>query len=989
MSGHQSATPSAVQQDEERSPSSYCVLLFYKYHQGWRFVDPLQSVDRLLDHQKRLCEKLHLKGRLLLAQEGVNGTLSGLRDDIEAYIRSMKEYREEVLLVTSGRGVVAAAMAADELATPSPSLQSLLPFDNVDWKLSDMSKMTGIYQEPFPDLKISIVKEIVSTGGLIQVDDLAETGHHLSPKEFHEALCGKDSANIALIDVRNTFEHNIGHFKNPSTGEKAMDPAMVTFSSFDKFCEDHAQELKDRKVLMYCTGGIRCEKASVMLKRKGVKDVHQLSGGIHRYLEKYGPDGHFCGVNFTFDKRVAVKPTTSTTSPEYEVVGRCLECDTAFDELCGSRVCTVCRDLVLICPDCQRTLREYHCQRHAQWKMCYFTFLDIFDRDQLLEQRQGLVSLRDTIYVPAAKHKNVRRTLSRQIEKVDKHIQWMDDNQQTKGMVDPPRRCRTCMEPSTVCDGRCWGFWKTDGTGARTTTEVESCNEQYLPTSSNRPLPVAVGDRVQPGNEWNSIRLGNKHDSNGTLRSGVVVEVKSWAGSDEDCVAVMWDDMNGIGSRNLGKVQPQIYRWGVLAANGYTRLYDVCKKDGAFPSTHRTKDAGSSIRLLQHPISTLMIVLALAGMQMVSAFVPLHRSHDRHLRSSRSSLELDNTIGDANDNFDRAERIMYNQLARKREETRYQIIAAEACEALAIRMATKYPDRFTFHATEWSKFPDGTDNIEIGGFSSPRNVISGEHVLFLASFHNNDVTLSQFQVMICLLLSFVESLTVVLPFSPVGTMERVTREGQVATAATYAHMFSSLPNCGRPTRLMVYDLHTLQNRFYLHGNAVASLQTAIPLLKDKIKERGINCVAFPDDGAAKRFSSMFQDMGDAMEIIVCGKTRGEGDQRTVTIQDGNATDRHIVIVDDLVQTGGTLYETGKVLEEAGAASVNAFVTHGVFPKESWKRFNKGGDRACFQKFWVTNSIPTVTDKLPVHDGVFEVLDLMDLIICDLDHYSCA
>jgi phosphoribosylpyrophosphate synthetase len=172
-----------------------------------------------------------------------------------------------------------------------------------------------------------------------------------------------------------------------------------------------------------------------------------------------------------------------------------------------------------------------------------------------------------------------------------------------------------------------------------------------------------------------------------------------------------------------------------------------------------------------------------------------------------------------------------------------------------------------------------------------------------------------------------------------------------------------------------------------HGNAVASLQTAIPLLKEKIKQSNIDCVAFPDDGAAKRFSAMFQDMD--LEIIVCGKTRGEGDQRSVVIQDGNADGRHIVIVDDLVQTGGTLYESGKVLKEAGAASVNAFVTHPVFPNESWKRFTKGGDRACFDKFWVTNSIPTVSDKLPIGDGVFEVLDLMGIIINDLDHFSTA
>eukprot|EP00547_Thalassionema_nitzschioides_P009824 CAMPEP_0194229792 /NCGR_PEP_ID=MMETSP0156-20130528/44073_1 /TAXON_ID=33649 /ORGANISM="Thalassionema nitzschioides, Strain L26-B" /LENGTH=328 /DNA_ID=CAMNT_0038962351 /DNA_START=142 /DNA_END=1128 /DNA_ORIENTATION=+ len=327
---------------------------------------------------------------------------------------------------------------------------------------------------------------------------------------------------------------------------------------------------------------------------------------------------------------------------------------------------------------------------------------------------------------------------------------------------------------------------------------------------------------------------------------------------------------------------------------------------------------------------------------------------------------------------------MYHQQSRKREAMRYQIIAAEANEPLARRLEEKFPDRFTFHSTEWNKFPDGTDNIEIGGFS-PNNVISGEHVLFLATFHDNDVTLSQFQVMICLLQSFIESLTVVLPFSPVGTMERVIKEGQVATAATYAHMFSSLPSCGRPTRLMVYDLHTLQNRFYLHGNSIASLHSAIPLLKEKLKTSNVDCVAFPDDGAAKRFSAMFQDMD--MEIIVCGKTRGEGDKRTVVIQDGDAKGRNIVIVDDLVQTGGTLFESGKVLKDAGAISVNAFVSHAVFPDNSWKRFNKGGDRECFDKFWVTNSIPTVTNKLPVEDGIFEVLDLMDLIINDLDHFS--
>lgn len=108
--------------------------------------------------------------------------------------------------------------------------------------------------------------------------------------------------------------------------------------------------------------------------------------------------------------------------------------------------------------------------------------------------------------------------------------------------------------------------------------------------------------------------------------------------------------------------------------------------------------------------------------------------------------------------------------------------------------------------------------------------MSGQHVIFLCSFHNNDITLSQFSAMIVLLQSFIKSLTVVLPFYPVGTMERVITyvtllpshiptqlthscsEGEIATASTYAQLFSNLPSCGQPTRLIVYDLHTLQNR---------------------------------------------------------------------------------------------------------------------------------------------------------------------------------
>jgi len=317
-----------------------------------------------------------------------------------------------------------------------------------------------------------------------------------------------------------------------------------------------------------------------------------------------------------------------------------------------------------------------------------------------------------------------------------------------------------------------------------------------------------------------------------------------------------------------------------------------------------------------------------------------------------------------------------------REKKRYQIIAGPECEALAEAIVATDAERFAFHATEWAKFPDGTDRIVVGGFQ-PRNLISEEHVLLIASFHNNDVTLSQFQVMVMLLQSFIKSLTIVLPFYPVGTMERTVHEGEVATAATYAQLFSSLPSCGRPTRLMVYDLHTLQNRFYLHGSTVASLHSTVPLLLKELRATtNITTVAFPDDGAAKRFSHYFTD--DRFDVVVCGKVRN-GDQRVVTVQDGDPAGKDVIVVDDLVQTGGTLFECGTQLRKLGAASVACFVAHSVFPKEAWRRFLRGADRDVFHTFYTTNSIPTTTDKLPT-DDVFTVLDITPILLRDLDDF---
>jgi phosphoribosylpyrophosphate synthetase len=135
----------------------------------------------------------------------------------------------------------------------------------------------------------------------------------------------------------------------------------------------------------------------------------------------------------------------------------------------------------------------------------------------------------------------------------------------------------------------------------------------------------------------------------------------------------------------------------------------------------------------------------------------------------------------------------------------------------------------------------------------------------------------------------------------------------------------------------------------------------------------INCVAFPDEGACKRFSHIFVEAFPDWPIVICGKVR-DGEKRIVTIQDGDPKDLHVIIVDDLVQTGGTLIECAGALKRAGAASVSAYVTHAVFPK-GWKKFsrNEDGQDSPFDTFFVTNSNPSVTDNLPKENDVFQVL----------------
>lgn len=607
------------------------VVLFYRYldpkaSEACRLLH--QHPEFYLDHihrfQKYTCSRLGLKGRILLAAEGINGTLSATSIEVlQEYRQAMETYDLIDSAGYPGDADKDGKNGDDRSNAQGNTRGNLYIFNGIDWKESLLhSSQAGAssqirHTEPFANLKVSVVKELVSSGGVISVEDLEEYGGtHLTPEEFHEKIVGPQQQgtsappkDVVLIDVRNTFEHAIGRFFNPNTEESAMSPEMVTFSTFDKkFCELHAPALKDKTVLMYCTGGIRCEKASAMLKKRGVEDVYQLQGGIHRYLETFGNRGCFRGRNFQFDQRISLTPSEhyhqrrlmndhpqsdatqdilsndkdscrlddsnqkANKNPEtHEVVGKCMECSAGFDELSGSRICTVCRDLVLVCPTCQHTLREYHCRRHSEWK-AYHTFLEVFDKQQLEEQKESMGSLLVKYHLEYSKH--VRKTLRKQIEKLSKRL---DEIEKNPVLVDPnaPRRCRSCREPGTICNGLCWGFWKTAGLSQPSLQQQKAgldgggaAHDDELPI-----LPVHVGDTVRPGPHWNEIRYGNPiHPETGNPLEGTVVEIKSWGtGSAEpDCVAVEWNDPDCLPRRR----QIQIYRWGARAVNG-TRQYDL------------------------------------------------------------------------------------------------------------------------------------------------------------------------------------------------------------------------------------------------------------------------------------------------------------------------------------------------------------------------------------------------------------------------------
>mmetsp|Transcript_30816 Transcript_30816/g.61011 ORF Transcript_30816/g.61011 Transcript_30816/m.61011 type:complete len:674 (-) Transcript_30816:420-2441(-) len=434
-----SSTPQSNRPTPAEGPLHTSVLCYYRYfpHDVVAAIGAKLPVQSMVFHQRTLCRRLGLRGRVQISSEGIHGTVSGANADV------LREYVGEMESTILGeRGMV------EDARTQESDISEPRPYAKINWNWSSTGGMDHI----FPDLKVVKVKEIVSTGGSVSVRDVFKYGGtRLDPKQFHEMLTSRHPSGKPpiLLDVRNTFEHAVGHFVDTAGAPAEQPVEMKNFSTFEKeYCKKKGDALADRTVMMYCADGMICEKASAALKKCGVREVYQLNGGIHRYLEEYPTGGMFRGKNFVFDQRV------TAGEGDGRVVGQCTTCYAPYDKLCGSRVCTVCRDLVLTCSNCRSELRELHCQRHAYLATCYFTFLEPFTGEELSWQLEGLRFARES-----QESNNVRKSITKHIMKVMTRIEALGSGE-VAADPDAPRRCRTCMKPSNVCDGRCWGFWR-------------------------------------------------------------------------------------------------------------------------------------------------------------------------------------------------------------------------------------------------------------------------------------------------------------------------------------------------------------------------------------------------------------------------------------------------------------------------------------------------------------------------------------------------
>ena len=211
---------------------------------------------------RALAAGLEIKGSVLLAHEGINGTVAGSDEGIDAFVRELQHGT-----LFGGR------------------------LDNLELKFSSASEM------PFQRLKVRLKKEIVTLGDTA-VDPTRKVGTYVEPSDWNELISARDTL---VIDTRNAFEVAMGTF------EGAVDPGIRSFGQFKEFAAQQLDPAKHKRIAMFCTGGIRCEKASAYLLAQGFNEVYHLKGGILRYLEGVPEkESRWRGECFVFDERVAL-----------------------------------------------------------------------------------------------------------------------------------------------------------------------------------------------------------------------------------------------------------------------------------------------------------------------------------------------------------------------------------------------------------------------------------------------------------------------------------------------------------------------------------------------------------------------------------------------------------------------------------------------------------------------------------------------------------
>ncbi len=276
------------------------ILLYYKF-------TPIKDPQTMKLWQKTLTDSLNLTGRILISPHGLNGTVGGEMEDLKKYIKATKEF---------------------------PG------FKGTVFKWSDGGR------EDFPRMSVKVKSEIVAFDAAdeLRVDEngVVGGGKHLKPNQIHK-LVEERGNDVVFFDGRNAHEAAIGKFKN------AVVPDTHTSRDFIKELESGKyDDLKDKPIVTYCTGGIRCEILSSLMKNRGFQEVYQIDGGIVKYGEAYGDDGLWEGSLRVFDDRMTVD-----FSDKPKVIGECSHCggQTNNYENCAW---ANCNDLVLICLHCKQ-----------------------------------------------------------------------------------------------------------------------------------------------------------------------------------------------------------------------------------------------------------------------------------------------------------------------------------------------------------------------------------------------------------------------------------------------------------------------------------------------------------------------------------------------------------------------------------------------------------------------------------------------------------